>query len=285
MNRLFTVFCVLSALAGCAGHRYEPVPTAASQSIEFNSAGQKSFLEGDADEAIEQYDQAMRLSRSIEDPEGIAANLINMAVILKDSGQQQRAVAKLDEVIKSQLIAYPSELIAEAAYIKAKIYLEYSSDRNGAAVWAQRAREECAKRGCKAEGRIFNLSARIAYWQGQYTEAIDWAQKGQSSSRGAGSGIEAANSIRIMADARLALKEFESALGLFEQALESDKGQGHSKKIMRDLMGVGYCLEGLKQNDKALTFFRRAIVIASYSKDDKILGDASMAISRIMNVK
>lgn len=284
-SRLISVSLLVAVmvLGGCAGHMRNPPPLAVRQSIELNFAGQEAFDDGDNDGAFARYEDAMRLSRSIEDAEGIAVNLINMAIILKDSGKQQRAVAKLDEILKNDLIEFPSGLVAEAAYIKARIYLDYSSDRKAAEELAQRAREECE--GCEAEGRIFNLTGRIAYVQGQYNTAFYWGQKGLSSSRRDNNEREAANAVRIMADSKLAIKEYDEALELFGQALEADKRLAHSRKIMRDLMGMGYSLEGLKQNDKALTFFRRAIVIASYSKDDKTLSDASKAINRMLGMQ
>lgn len=281
MNKLIAIILIYGMLAACAGQHKEP-PTVIQQSLEANAAGLSEHESGDNEGALAEYEKALRLSRSVEDADGTASNLINMAVILRSMGKPQRALVRLEEILKNDLISYPQARVAEAAYLKGKLYMESPERKGDAEQWIDHAIRECTASQCKDMGRIWNLRAKLKNIQKKYDVAIDSAQKGLEYNRQNNDEIELANSVRLLGEAYLAQGKYQEALERFGVAFDMDQRQAHSGKMARDLMGMGYCHEGLKQPDKALTHFRRVTVIAAYSSDDKTINEAFSSINRLL---
>ena len=76
---MFTVYCLL--LIGCGGAQTPTLSAVNLRAIEYNQNATKALENGDYEKALAYYMEALKVNRSIENTEGIAVNLINMAVL------------------------------------------------------------------------------------------------------------------------------------------------------------------------------------------------------------
>ena len=75
---MLTVYCLL---IGCGGAQTQTLSSFHLKAIEYNQNAAKALENGDYEKALAYYMEALKVNRSIENTEGIAVNLINMAVL------------------------------------------------------------------------------------------------------------------------------------------------------------------------------------------------------------
>jgi len=249
MNRLAGLAAVLLA--------FTVVYASDPKAVDFNRKGGAAFKRGDYKAALSYYEKALRVNRSVEDFEGIATDLFNLAVVYRKLGERENAIKSIDEVLgMPKAHGEMSGIRSGAAYLKAMVYLD-SGDYGLSEEWAGKALSFC-RGDCPSEGRVFNLRARLALKNGDPATALTLGLKGLEANRKQGDPLEEANSLRIIADAKLASGDYPGAVDHYESALALDKALGLSGKIALDLTGLGNAYEGQGMPDKAAGYFRRA---------------------------
>jgi tetratricopeptide (TPR) repeat protein len=272
---LFIMPAVL-AIAACAGN-----PPALSEqqetAIQFNQRGETAFRRGDYTQALQEYQGALSIHRSVENVAGIATELLNQSVVYRRLGDKADAQAALDQILTERSPAFSADQKAEAAYRKAGYYLD---DRNEteARSWLNKALEYC--HGCGTEGRLYNLLARMAL-AGQPQDAIAHARRALALNRNAGDKNEEANSRRLIADAAFATGDFKTAQQFYADALTLDKDAGAAAKIALDLMGLGRSLARQGKRAEAADFFQRAYSVSGGVGDAKAINEAASELKRL----
>src|SRR5689334_12947992 len=105
MKKLFIVGLVL--LAGCAG-KGGPAPAPKRlQAIEANNHAGQLFARGDYAGAAKLYQRALEIERSVENEDGIAANLINLSIAYQRLGELKSAEAAVAEILDGGVNAFP----------------------------------------------------------------------------------------------------------------------------------------------------------------------------------
>ncbi len=237
-------------------------------SIELNGKADSAFRSGNFKRALELYGEALKASSSIEHADGIAINLMNMAVVYRKLDDRENARKCLDEILNFRHVPfYPSQL-AGAAFIKAVLYVD-EGKYPSAIEWADKALNFCKDETCAEKGKIYNLKAKIALLNNTPDAALAFGAEGLQWNRSLGERQEEANSFRLLADAKVAAKAYEEARGFYQDALVLDKDAGFAMKMAMDLMGIGnvLCMQG-RQED-AMEFFKRAQFISKSSGDNK----------------
>ena len=84
---LSTVCCLL--LIGCGGPSAPTLSAIHEKAVEHNQKAAKAVEEGNYEKALAYYMEALRVNRSIENTEGIAVNLINIAVLYQKKARPQ----------------------------------------------------------------------------------------------------------------------------------------------------------------------------------------------------
>ncbi len=181
-------------LSGCSGPAPLPVPPAKESAGAWNRRGLAAEARGDRDGAIAAFGEALKVNRSIEDTDGAAVALINLARVHRLKSELPPAKERIDDALR---IAPPgSPLFPEAAFEKAKIGLA-AGDLAAAREWAEKAVR--ADTG-PSRGRMLNLLARVDFLEGRMNEARSGAGTALEANRGSGARGEEANSLRLLGD-------------------------------------------------------------------------------------
>jgi len=245
--------------------------------IQFNQRGEAAFRRGDYTQALQEYQGALSVHRSVENMAGTATELLNLSVVYRRLGDKAAAQAALDQILTERSLAFSAAQKAEAAYRKAGFYLDDGNEA-GALSWLNKALEYC--HGCGAEGRLYNLLARMAL-AGQPQDAINHARRALALNRNAGDKNEEANSLRLIADAAFKSGDFKTAQQSYDDALRLDKDTGAAAKIAFDLMGLGRSLARQGQRAEAVEYFQRAYSVSEGAGDAKAMDDAAAELKRL----
>lgn len=255
------------ALAGCAGRPARPPAPAFSRQEEGVRAAGRSLARGRLQDAIAAQQRALLAARSVEDEEGIALRILDLATLHRAAGEPLQAAAALGELLaEPPPLPYPGRWRAEAARLAGLLALD-AGNADGGAQWAARALELCAAVKCSGRGIILNLQARAAHLAGDQSRAIRLAQEALALHRGADAAGARADASRILADAELARGRHQAAARAYAASLEIDKKLGLDAKLFLDLVGLGTAARDGGRPREALGWYGRARAVALASGD------------------
>jgi len=256
-------------LTACTGN--QPLLTEQQQAaIQFNQRGESAFRRGDYALALQDYQNALSIHRSVENVAGIGTELLNLSVVYRRQGDKAAAQAALDQILKDESLVFSADQKAEAAYRKASFFLG-DGNQAEAQSWTNRALEYC--HGCGTEGRLYNLLARMELAD-QPQDAANYARRALALNRNVGDKNEEANSQRLIADAALQSGDFKTAQQSYDNALQLDKDTGTAAKIALDLMGLGHSVARQGRRTEAIEYFQRAYSVSEGAGDAKAMDDA-----------
>lgn len=253
-----TAFSLL-LLAAC-GHVEETRSARQEQATEFNQRAQRAFQRGEYQVAASLYENALQLDVAIENVNGIAINLLNLAKVSQAQANPVQAQRYLDSLLDDRVLSYPSVHLAAAAVQKSLLRLQ-ADDTADAALWVEKAAAWCTA-DCRLGGVIDNARASIALRTNDADKALYWSERAASANKSA-SQLEYANSLRLTASARLLKNEPDAALRLLEEALGIDKTLGLPEKIRQDLLFSAQAHEKLGHAGLAAQFRERAARVAA----------------------
>lgn len=250
---------LLLVLCGCASQP-DTRSLRHKQALELASQGERAYLDGYLEQSGRYYERALQLNTSIENADGIAANLLSLAQLDLERGAYDRAQARLQAVLDNKDGLFKVEAMAEAAARSAQLAL--LSKRPGqAAEAAQQAQALC--KGCALEAAIVNLRARAAFALGQGEAGADLAGKAAEIADKARQPVEVANAKRLLGEIRLQQGDAMRAVPLLDEALALDKQLGLPKKIAEDLRLLASAKDALGQRAGAEAYRSRERAIRS----------------------
>ncbi len=252
-----------------------PRPPLEDNALQWTQRGQDAFRRGEWQEALDAYQEGLRIYASIEQGDGIGVELLNIATVQYAMGDIVAMDKTLDRVLNN--VGVPAVHRAEAAYRRAYAKLN-AADADGAAAWLEQALQRCAPIDCAALGAMYNLRARLALLRGDTVVADTDARRAAEANRRHGDQIEEANSQRLLADAALRSANGAQALALYEQTLTLDKATAQTRKIVLDLLGAARAAAMLGRTD-VVAYLERARSVAE-SIDDAVLAQQVDATRR-----
>src|SRR6266850_1761911 len=238
----------LFAVAGCASAP-PAQPAKRQQATEANVRATVAFQRGDYAGAIAEFTRALEIERSIENEDGVAANLINLSITYQRAGERDKARAAIAEVLDNPVMRFPQPRVAEAA-LRSAVLLAEERKIETAAKMLERSRAACG-RGCALSGKIDNVEAQLALLDGKHDAARAAAQRALSANRSRGDREEIANSLRLLGAAALESGRPAEAAPLANEALEIDKQLAVPAKIFRDLVLLGRAARARGQAEEA----------------------------------
>lgn len=276
--RLVVAGLVAALLAAC-GHAPAPRSPTVESAIEWNRRGQTAYRAGDFLRARDAYRQALVLYRSIEDVNGVATELVNVATAEFALGNVPASKAALDEIVTSRAPGFPAAQRAEGAYRRAWLAQREKSSGE-TAEWLARAEGFC-RGDCPAHGRILNLRAQTEIAAGRLTAAREHALRALAANQKSGDKAEEANTLRMLAESLLALGDAPGAAVRYEQALAIDKETGQADKVAASLLGLGAVAQVQGRLAEAGDYYRRALVVAEAGGDSERREAASSALKTL----
>lgn len=219
----------------------------------------------------------MEIERSVENEDGVAANLINLSLAYQRAGDRVAARGAVAEVLDSPLMRYPPGRVAEAA-LRSAILLTEEREIGAAGKALERSRTLCAGR-CPLAGKIDNVAAQLALLGGRHEEARAAAQRALSANRSRGDREEVANSLRLLGAAALAGGKAAEAEPLAKEALEIDKQLAAPGKIFRDLVLLGRAAKARGNTEDAAQFLGRALAVARAAGDAAAIAEVQSLLA------
>lgn len=258
MSRTIPDFCwltLLLVLSGCAS-----APDTRSvrhkQATEWAAQGERAYLNGNPGQSGRYYEKALQLNTSIENANGMAANLLSLAQLHIERGEYGLAGAELQLILDNKDQQFATDALAEAAARSAQLAL-LSGQPGKAAESAQQAQTLCKIATCALEAAITNLQARAAFALGQTQASAELASRAAAIAEKAQQPVELANAKRLFGEIRLHLREAAEAVPLLEHALSLDKQLGLPKKIAADLRLLAEAQDMLGQRAAAESYRSR----------------------------
>ena len=272
------ILCLLAAVAvcGCSSPVPIPVPPARAHALSWNKRGLEAETRGNRDGAISAFEESLRINRSIEDFDGIAVSLLNLARIHRKKMELPLAKERIEEALR--IVSTGNPLFPEAAFEKAKVELALGNLRDA---------EDWARKTIPAEkkpysGRMQNLLSRILLLEGKAGEALPLAIAALESNRESGERAEEANSLRLIGDITLEEGNPQGAQARYMAALEIDKELAESVKVASDLRALGAAASARGETAEAIAFYERA---AQVSRGGNMPMEAKEALSELDRIK
>jgi tetratricopeptide (TPR) repeat protein len=253
------LLCSLVLLSAC-GHVEETRSARQQQATEFNQRAQRAFLRGEYQAAAALYENALQLDVAIENVNGIAINALNLARVNLVLGKTALAQRYLDSLLEDKALHFAPAQLAAAAVQKSLLRLQ-ENDAAGAATWVDKATAYCVS-DCTLSGVIDNARASIALRANDADKALYWSERAASENKSS-SQLEYANSLRLIASAKLLKNDNDAVLHLVEEALVIDKTLGLPEKIRQDLLLSAQAHEKLGHAEQAAQCRDRAARIAA----------------------
>ena len=259
------LFVVVSVLAGCAQAPKSTVAAVQAAAMEANRRGETYVRHGELENAARSYTEALRLSQSLEDVEGIAANAISLSIVRQRQGRFADARASLGVILNQPDLRFAAAHLAEAELRHAVLDLDEgrfsrAEDR------AMRAASHCAER-CAASGAIHNVRAQLALQADRLDAAASSARSAHDAARAAGDKAELANALRLLGVVALRAGDAARARASLEQALALDRELGFPRKIALDLLALGRAAALAGEREAARAYYARALAVSEADRD------------------
>ena len=264
MNR-GAVVCVWLLAVGCAAtppSRSGP----ALRAIEVSDNAAVAFADGDNYRAVRDYQRALELSRAADDRDGIASILANLAIVQRRLGDRAAAHESLAEILGSGSPAFTPLQRSRAVLLEAMLFVD-EEDFPRAEASVTTGLSLCHAPECPLKGKFLNLRARIALALDDPRGAIATATEALAANEAQGDPVEEANSLRLLADARIRMTDLDAARTLYESAYRLDDRRGNGVKVAADLRGIGRTFLGAGDVANALRYYRRALAISESAGD------------------
>jgi tetratricopeptide (TPR) repeat protein len=253
-------------LAACvAPPPASPPPSGEAAVIEANRRADVYLRGGDLEGAARQYREAVRLARSVEDAEGIAANAINLSIVYQRLGRREDARASLAIVLEGGRLGFSGERMAQAALRRSVLDMEERRFA-GAGEWLERAAAYCG-RGCSVSAAIQNVRGQLALEAERPDQAAASARAALGASRASGDRAEAANALRLLGAAAIRTGDAGAAIGYLGEALAIDRELAAPRKIYLDLIALGRANALRGDRAAARSFYERASAVSEADRD------------------
>jgi len=266
------------ALAGCASAPPPAPPVAQSRLDEIESRAVAAVRAGDHAGAARFYEDALRIAVSIENPEEIAENAINLSIVQQWLGRDADARKTLGVVLENRRTAFPEKRLLQAELRRA-IVEQALKNPSAAADWAKRAETRCAG-SCEYAATILNVQAQIALESNQSREAARLAQAAVERARSRSDRAETANALRTLGRARVYLAEYAPAIDALKQALAIDRDLADPRKIFADLTELSRASAASGDKQAADEYRDRAVAVGRALNDGRSITEIEAQVRR-----
>lgn len=250
----------LALLAACGAPPPSPPPSSDAPVIEANRRADAYLRSGNLEGAARYYREAIRLAQSVEDPEGIAANAINLSIVHQRLGKLDEARSNLAPLLEHSRLNFSAERLAQAALRRSVLDLEQRRTAS-AREWLERAAMHCGH-NCSISGALQNVRGQLALESGRLDLAAASAQAALRASRALGDRAETANALRLLGVVATSTGDTRAAAAHLGEALVIDRELAAPRKIYLDLIALGRASALKGDRGAARSFYERARAVS-----------------------
>jgi tetratricopeptide (TPR) repeat protein len=244
-------------LAACGSTPAPRQPLAIEQARAADKEARKALRDGELLRAQQNFSKTLALQQSLDDTNGAATTLINLATVAHQMNDDEAALNWLDKILLEKENIYPPESRLAAAFHKAVILTDLER-KSEADTYLQAAENLCGQK-CALGFSMEALRARLLLLNGDAEGALAIAQVlGKKDEAGK---EEQANALRVAAMAEEKLARTAGAMQHYQAALEIDKSLGLSVRIGNDLNGMARVATRLGLDREAAEYSRRAVLV------------------------
>lgn len=271
---------VLMALlaAGCASPPPADPPVSQARLAEAEARAASAVRSGDHDAAARFYADALRVAISIEQPDAIAQNAINLSIVSQWLGRDADARKALAAVLDNRRAHFSERRILQAELRRAIVELA-ARNLPGAATWAGRAAERC-KDTCEYAAALLNVRAQIALEERSPAPAARLAQSAAERARSNSNRPELANALRTLGRARLALGDARLALPVLQEALSIDRDLADPRRILASLTELSRASLAAGDRQAADDYRERALAVSRAVHDARGVAEMEAQLRR-----
>lgn|GEM_PF-5379790 len=222
--------------------------------IEKNKDGATLLERRKFDAAMNSFRAALRMSRSIDDRDGMANALINMTRTCRAMPKCAETPSLLAEA--ERVVSPGTALHRETLFERARLALSSGQYALGLAT-ADRLLD-AAVDDKAMRGRATNVKALLLFASGDTDGARTAANAALSVNREIGVRSEEANSLRVLGDIERSVSNWQAAAAHCAAALEADRRLGASRYVVLDLVCLGECAAASGDSNAAADFNKRA---------------------------
>lgn len=255
--------CVV--LAACASG--PATPALITEARKASDIAATAYHEGRHDDAMTAYAAALEVHRSIDNPEGIIRNLLNMAVVGDAAGRSDHTRDSLDAIDRytANLSATtPTDLekpavrtlLVDVAAFRVQRALDANQPARAAAELA-RIDDNFGRLPKKSRGQVANLHARVAEQQGDHETMARHARDGITAHRRNKNNAGLADAHRLAGRAALGKKDYPTAAQHFQQALDIDRELARPNCVAADLEGLAHAAARAGDSETAALLVQR----------------------------
>lgn len=256
-------------MAACGSAPASRQPQALEQAQAADKDARRALRGGALLRAQHDFAKALALQQSLDDTEGAATTLINLATVSHQLHDDEAALTWLDKILLEKAQIYPPESQMAAAFRKAVILTDLA--RLNEADTALQLSEQLCEQKCRLRFGIDVLRARLWLLKGDTEKALALAQAANKG--GEAEKEEQANALRVVAASEEKLARYASALHHYQASLELDKSLNLSARIGEDLHGMARVLARLGRIQEAASYARRAILVNESYRQSILLQD------------
>jgi len=271
-------FLATLLLAGCVSAPPPAPPVAQGRLAEAEARAAAAVRGGDHAGAARFYEDALRIAISIESPDAVAENAINLSIVQQWLGRDAEARKALATILDNHRAAFPEKRLLQAELRRAIVELALKNPAEAAA-WAQRAEKRCGS-GCEHAATILNVQAQIALESNQSREAARLAQSAGERARSRSDRAETANALRTLGRARVYLGETAQAIDALRQAFAIDRDLADPRKIFADLTELSRASAAAGDRQSADDYRDRAIAVGRALNDGRSITEIEAQVRR-----
>lgn len=256
------VMALMALLLSACSSAQPPLSARQAKAVEFNQRATSAFQRGEYQTASDLYELSLQVDASIENVDGMAINLLNLARVHQALGQPERAMRYLDALLNEKALHFRTSHLASAAMYKAALQLQ-SGNVEQAQQSLNQAISWCTA-DCDLQGPEANLRAALALHNREAAQALHWA--GRAVSANSKVPMEHANALRLLGQAKLLNGDVDGALVDLDRALLEDKQLGLPEKIALDLNLLAQASDKKGNQELAGHYRSRAARVGSMPK-------------------
>jgi tetratricopeptide (TPR) repeat protein len=244
-------------LASCGSTPAPRLPPTLEQAQEIDKEARRALRSGDLFRAQHEFTKTLQLRQSIDDSEGVATTIINLATVTHQMHDDEGALNWLNKITLEIPSVYPAALRMDASFRKAVILINLERLPEAESSLAD-AEKLCDKK-CSLHFGLEGLHARLLLLKGDTQSALELALT--VSKEAEINKEELANALRTIAAAEEKLARYTEALLHYQSALELDKTLSLSGRIGEDLAGLARVAKQLGRAQESSAYLKRAELV------------------------